>query len=137
MYRYLAGDILCPLFFPTGNMNEMCTLTCFDGDKDIEPIALSNELQLYSDTELARNLLDRKSYLCNVIMLMNVCVQIKVQKTTAIMTHTTDSETKATFAGDWRLQPIQRLLEFMGFPCMKSTPGNMDNVALKAIISSE
>ncbi len=137
MYRYLAGDMLRPLFFPSGSLADKCNLTYFDGEKDIDPIAISNELQLYSDAELARNLADRKSYLCNVVTLMNVCILIKVQKSTTIMTHTTDSETKATFSGIRRLIPIQRLLEFMGFPCSSPTPGHMDNAALEAIISSQ
>ena len=137
MYRYIAGDLLRPLFFPKAKMNEQCYLTYFDGEKDIPGISVPNELQLYSDAELARNLADRKSYLCNVVMLLNVCIMIKVQKSTTIMTHTTDSETKASFAGVRRLQPIRRLLEFMGYPCSTPTTAHIDNAALDAIISSE
>lgn len=137
LYRYIAGDLLRPLFFPAGRLDETCHLTYFDGDKDIAPLDVPNELQLYSDAELARNLSDRKSYLCNVVLLMNVCILIKVSKSTTIMTHTTDSETKASFAGVRRLLPIRRLLEFMGFPCSSPTPGHVDNAALEAIISSE
>lgn len=137
MYRYIAGDILRPLFFPKGNFTDQCYLTYFDGEKDIPGITVPNELQLYSDAELARNLSDRKSYMCNVVMIMNVCIMIKVQKSTTIMTHTTDSETKATFAGVRRLLPIRRLLEFMGFPCSKPTTAHIDNAALDAIITAE
>lgn len=137
LYRYIAGDLLRPLFFPAGNIEDHCRLTYFDGDKDIPPISMSNELQLYSDAELARNLSDRRSYLCNVIMLMNVCISIKMEKSSTIMTHTTDSETKATFTGIRRLLPIRRLLEFMGFPCLNPTTANLDNAALQAIITAE
>ena len=137
LYRYIAGDILRPLFFPKHALKEKCYLTYFDGEKDIEGITVPNELQLYSDAELARNLADRKSYMCNVVMLLNVCILIKVQKSTTIMTHTTDSETKSTFTGIRRLLPIRRLLEFMGFPCSTPTTAHIDNAALDAIISAE
>jgi nitric oxide reductase activation protein len=99
-------------------------------------LVLPNDLQVFADAELAQNLSDQKSYYCIVIMLNAVIIEFKMKKTTTIMTHTTDSETKAQFAAVCRLQPIRRLLESMGYPCPAPTNVYTDNAAVSAIVDA-
>jgi hypothetical protein len=70
-------------------------------------IAIPNALQVFADVELAHNLADRKSYYCAVMMINGFVVKFKTKKTTTIMTHTTDAETKVQFLAIWHLQPVR------------------------------
>jgi hypothetical protein len=60
-------------------------------------LTIPNNLQVFADAELAWNLSNCKSYYCVVFMINAVAIEFKMKKTTTIMTHTTDAETKAQF----------------------------------------
>ena len=98
---------------------------------------LPNDLQLYTDSEFARSLSDRKSYYCIIFVLLNVAIQCKVKKSQTIAGHTTDAEMKGTYSGVRRLLPLRRILESMGFPCQHPTPLYVDNAAVSAIIDAK
>ena len=69
-------------------------------------------------------------------MLCGEAIQMKISKTSTIMTHTTDAELHSAFNGIRRLLPIRRLLEFLGFPAPLPSPLYLDNSAVDAIIDS-
>ncbi len=97
VYRYLATDIIRPIMYPRNPLTGTTTLSHYITPHQEIKIAIPNVLQVFADAELARNLADRKSYYCIVMMLNGVVVEFKTKKTTTIMTHTTDAETKAQF----------------------------------------
>ena len=136
-YRYLAGDIIRPLTYPRHSLSGTTTISYFvSPEKSIE-LHLPNDLQLYTDSEFARNLSDRRSYYCVIFVLLNVAIQCKVKKSDTIAGHTTDAEMKGTYAGVRRLLPLRRILESMGFPCRTPTPLYVDNAAVSAIIDAK
>ena len=136
-YRYLAGDVIRPLTYPRHSLASTTTISYFiSPEKKIE-MHLPNDLQLFTDSEFARNLSDRKSYYCIIFVLLNVAIQCKVKKSQSIAGHTTDAEMKGTYAGVRRLLPLRRLLESMGFPCQQPTPLYVDNAAVSAIIDAK
>ena len=112
------------------------TLTCIFAPETTLQVKIPNHLSLFTDAEFARSLHDRKTWYCNIIMLCNVAIQMKVKKTATIMTHTTDAELHSSFNGVKRLLPIRRLLEFMGFPAPLPTPLYVDNAAVAAVIDT-
>jgi hypothetical protein len=135
-YRYLAKDPHRPIIYPRRPFKGTTTLSQFITPHQEIKLVIPNDLQVFADAELARNLSDRKSYYCIVIMLNAVIIEFKMKKTLSIMTHTTDAETKAQFVAVRRLQPIRRLLESMGYPCLIPTPVYTDNAAVTAIIDA-
>jgi hypothetical protein len=136
VYRYLATDILRPIMYPRKPLSGRTTLSHYITPHQQIKLTIPNTLQLFADAELARNLSDRKSYYCIVMMINGVYIEFKTKKTTTIMTHTTDAETKAQFVAVRRLQPVRRLLESMGYPCLDPTPAYTDNSAVSAIIDA-
>jgi hypothetical protein len=135
-YRYLAGDPHRPIVYPRRPFSGTTTLSQFITPAQQIKLTIPNNLQVFADAELARNLSDRKSYYCIVIMINAVAIEFKMKKTTTIMTHTTDAETKAQFVAVRRLQPIRRLLESMGYPCPAPTNVYTDNSAVTAIVEA-
>ena len=136
-YRYIAGDVIRPLTYPRHAITGTSTISYFvSPEKKIE-MHLPNDLQLFTDSEFARNLADRKSYYCIIFVLLNVAIQCKVKKSTNIAGHTTDAEMKGTYSGVRRLLPLRCILESMGFPCQQPTPLYVDNAAVSAIIDAK
>ena len=62
---------------------------------------------------------------------------MKVKKTSTIMQHTTDAETKATYDGVKHLQPIRQLFAFNGSPLPEPSQTFTDNAAVHAIIDPQ
>ena len=136
-YRYLARDPLWPLTFPKGHQFQgTTTLTCIETPEVPVSITIPKHLSLFTDSEFARSVGDRKTWYCTIIMLCNVAIEMKVKKTTTIMTHTTDAELHGSFQGVRRLLPIRRLIEFMGFPAPLPTPLYIDNAAVDAVLDA-
>ena len=136
-YRYIAGDVIRPLVYPRHDIKGTTTISYFVSPEKQIKMVLPNDLQLFTDSEFARNLADRKSYYCIVFLLLNVAIQVKVKKSTNIAGHTTDAEMKGTYSGVRRLLPLRRILESMGFPCLNPTPVYVDNAAVSAIIDAK
>ena len=88
----------------------------------------------FNDAELGRCLSTRKSYFCTIIMVLGVIIQMKVKKTEGVMTHTTDSEMKASFEGCRHLIPIREI--FMEMGCEIAEPSFLysDNKAVVDVI---
>jgi hypothetical protein len=135
-YCYLAGDSHRPIVYPHHPFSGTTTLSQFVTPAQQIKLTIPNDLQLFVNAELARNLSDQKSYYCVVIMINAVAIEFKMKKTTIIVTHTTDAETKAQFVAVCHLQPIQRLLESMGYPCPVPTNVYTDNSAVTAIVEA-
>ena len=136
-YRYLASDVIRPLTYPRNSMSGKTTIAYFVSPEKHIKMHLPNDLQLFTDSEFARNMSDRRSYYCIIFVLLNVAIQCKVKKSTTIAGHTTDAEMKGTYSGVRRLLPLRRILESMGFPCATPTPLYVDNAAVSAIIDAK
>ena len=136
-YRYLAKDPLRPLTFAKGNqLKGNITLSYFMQPEQTVEITIPQHLSIFTDAEFARSLHDRRTWYCSIIMLCGVAIQMKVKKTTTIMTHTTDAELHGAFDGVRKLLPLRRMLEFMGYPAPLPTPLYVDNSAVDAVIES-
>ena len=136
-YQYLAKDPLRPLVFQKGShLQGNTTLSFIATPGETIDVTIPNHLSMFSDSEFARSLTDRKTWFCTIIMLCNVGIQMKVKKTSTIMTHTTDAELHSAFNGVRRLLPIRRLLEFLGFPAPLPSPLYIDNSAVDSIIDA-
>jgi hypothetical protein len=123
--------------YPHNPLSGTTTLSHYVTPHQQIKITIPNTLQLFADAELACNLSERKSYYCTVMMINVVFIKFKTKKMTTIMTHTTDAETKAQFVAVCRLQPVRRLLQSMGYPCLLPTPAYTDNSAVSAIIDAK
>ena len=134
--KYLAKDILRPLMYPRGDINGTTTLTALLSKETPVSIEIPNHLSAFSDAEFACHLASRRSYTCVMILLMGVGVYMKIRKTDAIMTHTTDAEMRASFHAVRDLQPLRAQLEFMGFPSPAPTRLHIDNAAVDSIIDA-
>ena len=73
-YRYLAGDIIRPLTYPRHSIQGTTTISYFVSPEKHIKMHLPNDLQLFTDSEFARNLSDRKSYYCIIFILLNVAI---------------------------------------------------------------
>lgn len=136
-YRYLAKDPLRPLTFRKGShLQGNVTLSYISTPDESTTITIPQHLSLFTDAEFARSLSDRRTWYCSVIMLCGVAIQMKVKKTTTVMTHTTDAELHGAFDGVRKLLPLRRMLEFMGYPAPLPTPLYIDNAAVDAVIDS-
>ena len=94
VYRYLAGDphILLHL--------------------DMKQNQLS---QIRQQTSIIWSLLDAFStYYCMVICVLGLIIQMKVSKSSTVMTHTTDAEMTANFQGFRFLIPVRTLFQELG-----------------------
>ena len=76
-YHYLSGDVIHPLAYPRNSLQGTTTISYFvSPDKQIE-MKLPNNLQLFTDSEFAHSLSNRKSYYCVISILLNVAIQCK------------------------------------------------------------
>ena len=136
IYKYLAGDPLRPLVFPRASFSKDSTLSyLITPGQEIEFI-IPNMPTNFNDAELGRCLKSRKSYYCTMILVLGVIVQMKVRKTESPMTHTTDSEMRASFDGCRHLIPIRLLFQEMGLDMSNPSILFSDNKAVTDIIDS-
>ena len=135
--RYLAGDVLRPLFFPAKDLDGTSRLIATLTPSKEDSLDISNSVNLFTDAEYARCISTRHTYICSVITLLGVAIHHKVKKCNTIFTNTTDAEVKAAYDGTKRLKPIVSILEQMGFRLSKPTPIHIDNAATVAIIAAE
>ena len=106
MYKYLAGDPHCPLVFPRASLQGSSRLSYFITPGHETEMIIPNAPTNFNDAELARCLKSRNTYYCSVICILGVIVQMKVSKSSIIMTHTTDAEMTANFQGCRFLIPV-------------------------------
>jgi hypothetical protein len=98
-------------------------------------LEVSNQLTAFGDAELARCLATRRTYVCVVLVILNVAVYMKIVKA-SVMQHTTDSEITAHYLAVRFLKPIRRQFEIMGLPLLQPTDNFTDNSSVDAITAA-
>jgi hypothetical protein len=137
LYRYLAGDPLRPLVYPKRCFDTYDTVSYFvTPDRELT-LQVNNAPTIFTDAELARDIATRRSYFCSMIMVFNVIVQMKIQKTSTVMHHTTDAEMKGAFFGVRQVMPIRQMFAFMGYPLGQPSTLFIDNAAVAAVIAAD
>jgi hypothetical protein len=100
-------------------------------------LQVNNTPTIFTDAELAQDIATRRSYFCSMIMVFNVIVQMKIQKTSTVMHHTTDAEMKGAFFGVRQVMPIRQMFAFMGYPLGQPSTLFIDNAAVAAVIAAD
>ena len=98
-YQFLAGNVIQPFTYLFHAISATATIMYSISPEKKFEMHLPNDLQLFTDSEFARNLADHKSYYCIIFVLLNVTIQCKVKKSTSIAGHKTNAETKGTYSG--------------------------------------
>jgi hypothetical protein len=94
------------------------------------------QLTTFVGAELARCLANYPTYVCVVIVILNVEVYVKIPKTT-VMQHATDSEITAHYClGVLFLKPICCQFEMMGLPIMNPSDNFTDNSSVGGIVAA-
>jgi hypothetical protein len=135
VYRYLAQDVIRPLCYPRNKLEGKSLVTMHLSPDNTMELEVSNQLTAFGDAEFARCLASRRTYVCVVIVLLNVAVYVKIVKT-SVMQHTTDSEITAHYLAVRFLKPIRRQFEVMGFPIMNPSDNFTDNSSVDAITAA-
>jgi hypothetical protein len=135
IYRYLAQDVLRPLCYPRHNLDGKSIVTMHLSPNNTANLEVTNQLTAFGDTELARCLSTRRTYVCVVIVILNVAVYMKIVKT-SVMQHTTDSEITTHYLAVQFLKPIRRQFEIMGLPLLLPSDNYTDNSAVDAITAA-
>jgi hypothetical protein len=135
IYRYLAQDVLRPLCYPRRPLDGKSLVTMHESPDNQMTLEVPNQLAAFGDAELARCLASRRTYVCVVIVVLNVAVYVKIVKT-SVMQHTTDSEITAHYLGVRFLKPIRRQFEIMGLPLMQPSHNYTDNSSVEAITAA-
>jgi hypothetical protein len=135
IYRYLAQDVIRPLCYPRNNLKDKSLVTMHLSPDNKMELEVSNQLTAFGDAEFARCLSSRRTYVCVVIVILNVAVYVKIVKT-SVMQHTTDSEITAHYLAVRFLKPIRRQFEVMGLPIMDPSDNFTDNSSVDAITAA-
>ena len=136
-YRYLAYDPLRPIMYPKGkSLSGQSTISFHVTPTETMSLAVPNHVTLFTDSEFARSLHDCRTWYCTVITLCNVIIQMKVKKTIAVMSNTTDSELHSSYNGVRRLKPLRQMLSFMGQPAPDPSSAFIDNKSVTDVIDS-
>ena len=135
--RYLAGDIVRPLFYPRVPLDGKTTICAQLTPEKRDCLTLSNFLNLFTDSEYARDPATRHTYFCTNITMLGVSVHFKVKKSTSVLPETTSAEVYASFRGSKYLQPIVSIVRQMGIIVEEPVQTHIDNQATVCIIASE
>jgi hypothetical protein len=135
--RYLAGDMIRPLTFPKSTFESSNKIIALNSPDPTHQIEVQNVPSLFTDAELAKDLGTRRTYFCSIITVFNVVVDMKIQRSSTVMQHTTDSEMFGSAKGLNRLRPVRQLFAFCGYPLPLPTTMYGDNSAVEAVITSK
>jgi hypothetical protein len=114
IYRYLAQDVLHPLCYPCHNLDGKSIVIMHLSPGNTVNLKVSNQLTAFGDEELARCLSTCCTYVCVIIVILNVAVYMKIVKI-SVMQHTIDSEITAHYLAVQFLKPIRRQLRLWAY----------------------
>jgi hypothetical protein len=117
IYRYLVQDVIHPLCYPRNSIDGKSLVTMhllLDNNINLE---VSNQLTAFGDAELAWCLSTQCTYVCVVIVILNIAVYVNIVKA-SVMQHTTDSEITTHYLAVQFLKPIYQQFEIRGLLLM-------------------
>ena len=137
MYRYLAMFPHRPLMYPsTLSVQSTQQLQFIWNQTDYDHLTVSNTLESFADSDLARDLATRRSMIAVCHCFLGVAVGWKVNRTTLVCVHSTDSELRAYFEATKITKTYQSLLSTMGLAIQEPIIIHEDNQSVISIFTT-
>lgn len=127
MARYLATHPHCPIFYPrlSHKLYQDIKFEYEPGKFDIQTI--SNLMNLFVDSDHARDTKTRKSVSCILAALLGVLFDWHMGKQSCIASHSTDAEIRAYYTSTQKNKYYRVLCQFLKIPIVEPTTIHEDN----------